>query len=342
MRPTTLILCVTFGLLALAGVWWLPRPSATQDLRGARGTAKVSRSPGQATEPGNPNSQAGNRGTGPVQPAVSSPASPIFDPATAPVSVRAVVDIRVQPFDRLQKARLLRKDLKHEELNALYAFLQERHLEDDGQSGHAYKNELMEALISQTVPATDLCEFLGKLYHDQDQNVVIRDYALQHVAALYERLQEPLPWPIAELQTQRKTLQGLLWEATTETDSSIAGTALLALNRLSESDNSLDRQRIGQTALTLAQDTNAGELARVTALQVCARQEVKEALPLLVQTIEKEADTSLRISAIGALGLLGGQAEIEFLQQIGEGDDSRLKPAVTLALRRVQQRISRL
>ena len=79
-----------------------------------------------------------------------------------------------------------------------------------------------------------------------------------------------------------------------------------------------------------------------TALQVCARLGVKEALPLLVQTAEQGGSASLRISAIGALGLLGGKPEMALLEKIAAGENARLAPVATAALRRIRERSGQL
>ena len=65
-------------------------------------------------------------------------------------------------------------------------------------------------------------------------------------------------------------------------------------------------------------------------------------LPLLVQTAEQGESASLRISAIGALGLLGGKPEMALLEKIIAGDNPRLAPVATAALRRLRERSGQL
>ncbi len=277
----------------------------------------------------------------PTKSHAASTTRPVFAPrgvdfSTAPLSIRPIVDLKQNIWDRQKRVRALGKYLKPDELQALCGFLMEKHDEYSDQRGHVLKSDLMDALCAQTTPPSDLSQVLAKVYHDKDQNEVIRDYVVQHFSILYERLAEELA---NRTVSQKTELQGLLWEAVTETDSSIAGTALLGLNRLTRSQPEFDRNRIGETALKLADDPNASELVRATALQVCAQLQVQAAVSLLMRAAKQQTDTPLRISAIGGLGLVGGKPELEFLQRIANENNPRLQPALTLAMQRVGQRL---
>jgi HEAT repeat protein len=223
------------------------------------------------------------------------------------------------------------KALSKPELEALYGFLLENHPEDDTQRGHALKSDLMDALCAQPILPPDLSQVLAELYHDPDQNVVIRDYAIQHLALFHERL-DALAWPASEMEAQRHPIQTVLWEALTETDSSIAGTALLALARSIKTDDADAQARLTIAALRLANDPAVSPLVRISAIQICAQAKVQAALPLLAQTAERDPNLALRISAIGALGTLGDRNAIELLNRIAQEQNPRLKPAVTKAL----------
>ena len=266
-----------------------------------------------------------------------------FDPAKAPESLRFTLDINEDSAARGRNIHLLSKSLKPEEIKAIIAFLLEKHEEDQNQVGHALKSDLMDLLTRQTSLSSELTQVFLDIYHDGSQNVVIRDYAIQHLATLYERFTEPVSWPASEVVLQEKAIRSVLWEALSEKDSSIAGTSLLALSRLSEGEGraDFDRTQIGREALTIAENSRNGELVRVAAVQVCGLQKNKAALPFLIKAIQSETDGSLRISAIGALGALGGQSEVPLLKEI-EKDGSRLKPAAALALRRINQRLGQL
>jgi HEAT repeat protein len=230
------------------------------------------------------------------------------------------------------------KDLSRPEVEALFGFLLEKHPEDDTQRGHVLKSDLMDALCAQSNLQPDLTKVLAELYHDLDQNVVIRDYAVQHLALLDERLTEGVSWSSSEIETQGQLIERLLWEASAESDSSIGGTALLALMRSLKTNDQLAQERLASTALRLANDRAISPLARISAIQVCGQIQVHAALPHLCRTAEQDSNFTVRISAIGALGQIGNANTVEVLKKIAREQNPRLDAAVTVALARLGQR----
>jgi HEAT repeat protein len=88
----------------------------------------------------------------------------------------------------------------------------------------------------------------------------------------------------------------------------------------------------------MAADNYSGELTHITAYQVCAQLKVAGSLPILVQAAEKGESISVRMSAIGSLGLLGGPDQIPYLESIVSGAEDRLKPAARHALDQIKAR----
>ncbi len=174
------------------------------------------------------------------------------------------------------------------------------------------------------------------MYRDQQQNEVIRDYAVQHMSAYYEQI------PSRDRTKTEQAVQDTLWEAVNETSDSIGGTALLALKRLSQEYTNFDQGKIATTALQMATDNNAGELTHITAYQVCAQLGTTDALPVVLQAAQNGETISVRMSAIGALGWLGGPDQIPFLNRLLQGDEERLKPAAQHALAQITLRQSQL
>jgi len=271
--------------------------------------------------------------------------------ATCPASIKPIVDTSHNFLHRqslvrsllqrslsTQEAKESPKDLSRPEVEAFFGFLLEKHPEDDTQRGHVLKSDLMDALCAQPNLQPDLTKVLAELYHDHDQNVVIRDYAVQHLALIDERLTEALSWSSSEIETQRQLIETLLWEASAETDSSIGGTALLALMRSLKTNDQPSQERLASTALRLANDPAISPLARISAIQVCAQIQVHAALPQLSRTAEQDSNLTVRISAIGALGHIGNVKTIEVLKKIAREQNTRLDTAVTVALARLGQR----
>jgi hypothetical protein len=334
MRTRVLIVILGLGLVAFAVLYWAKRENRSTDLRFHQTNATT---PPSLVQPQSP--QHGDATIPQTGPPTQS--TPSRSSEQVPASIRPIVALNNSPFERQSAARALPTNLRQDEVEAVYAFLREPHAEDGNQVGQVLKNDLMDALCAQTPLPIDLRTLFAEIYRDRNEDTVIRDYAIQHVALLFERLDDPPASQSSDVASAKQKLEQVLWEAAAETESGIAGTALLALGRLSQNDNSLERSRIASTAMHLAQDESASEATRISALQVCARLEARESLPLLVQSARRASTLSLQISAIGSLGFLGADPEVGLLKEILAGENPRLKPVASIALHRVQERLSK-
>jgi hypothetical protein len=233
----------------------------------------------------------------------------------------------------------LSHDLTSQELSALFSLLTEKQPEDHSQLGHVFKNDLMDLLCSQTIPSAQVFTSLSEVFDDPEQDPVLRDYALQHLAMLYERLDEPAITTVPALQAQRNAIQEHLWAALTEVHSSIAGTALLALSRLANHTHDFDPEKIAAESVTLASNSEASELVRITALQVGANYQLKELVPLASSLATTHSNRCLRISAIATLGSIGGGSDLPLIQALIVQGDPRLTAVAALARERIRERI---
>lgn len=223
--------------------------------------------------------------------------------------------------------------LTREQVETAFAVLQEIAPTDAEQGGHVAKNAVMNALNRQAGQATNALRLYAVIYRDPAQDVVIRDYALQHVYELYAQL---------EAGPLRQEAVELLHAAAAQSDSSIAGTAILALARLAATDPTVPQSAVSAAAFALAENRAANASARISALQVIGQFDAPQAVPLLVQTVKDESSIPLQLSAIGALGQVGGKNEVSLLRTIAEGENARLKPAAAGALRKIEQRLGTL
>jgi HEAT repeat protein len=187
---------------------------------------------------------------------------------------------------------------------------------------------MMDKLTAQAALPADVAQVLVAIYQDPAQDVVMRDYAVQHLNPAYVQ---------AGLE-QRTILQQALWSAVTETDSSIAGTALLALQNLAQDHKEIDPDTLGEAALNLAGDGRCGELSRITAVQVCGRMGLNQAAPLLLQLAQTAESVPLQIASIAALGDVGDEAARNNLRQLASQADPRLRPALETALKKMNKR----
>lgn len=237
--------------------------------------------------------------------------------------------IKPEELERLQMGMEERRELDFSQVQTAFKLLREVDPRDDSPLGHVRKNELMNALNRQSTLPGVIVDLYATIYRDPAQNEVIRDYAIQHVYEAYPKL------TAAKLKGDAISL---LREAADESASSTAGTAILALARLAQSNASLAKDEIVTTAFDLASNPSANPSARISALQVIGQLDAQAAVPLLVQTVQNGESVPMQLSAIGALGLVGGRTEIELLNGIAGGGNTRLKPAALTALERIRER----
>jgi hypothetical protein len=260
----------------------------------------------------------------PAQKALSAPVTS----ATGLERVRAVVsrDNTLSHRERVDALTAIQTPLTHPEVEALCQYLLTPARDEPKPHLEVWlRNEIMDRLVEVETLPPGVADVLIAVYRDPAQDIVSRDYAVQHMAPAHER---------ATAGDQRK-LQATLWQATGETDSSIAGTALLALLYASANSPSIDQEQIARTALRLATDGRCGELARITAVQVCGRLRAEQALPVVQQLAETAESIPLRIAATAALGDYASKSAMATLTRLAVTSDARQSAAVQAALHRV-------
>jgi hypothetical protein len=251
------------------------------------------------------------------------------------------------PAVRWAAVRGLGTHLSQGERAALYDYLRGHELDPPGPMRGVIKNDVILALKSQEPPPKELAGVLLSMFHDKAQDPVIRNYALQHLASWYERVAE------------RTQVLDALWAGTADIDASIQGTALIGLGRLVQANAAsqpspgtgsgsqpptpnrgpqLDTARLAAVASALATDSAANDVARLTALQVCAELGIKDVLPAAVSLAKGASGTPLRMSAVAAVGSLGGPEHAPLLNHLLSAQDPRIQAAARAALRRLEAR----
>ena len=100
-------------------------------------------------------------------------------------------------------------------------------------------------------------------------------------------------------------IRAALEDAALEVDSSIGGTAMLALARLSEIDPHVDRRRLSSRSASLVANPSARLSTRIAAAQLCGLLRVRSALPALLSlSADSSVPTPLRLAAAHAAGLV--------------------------------------
>jgi HEAT repeats len=273
-----------------------------------------------------------------IPPSTALVAPPIPGPVTtAPAPVPATVKAAVPAVsaatyaERVAKIHALPGNLSAQEIESLYAYLAAPATSPAGDRPREnwLRNEMMDKLVEAPVLPAGLVRLLVSIYQDPAQDVVMRDYAVQHMAPVYARAS-------AEEQV---LLQNALWQSVAETGSSIAGTGLLALSDLAPDHREFEPGKVGEVALKLAGDDRSGELSRITALQICGRLGLKEAAPLMLQVARTAGSIPLQIAAIAALGDVGNEEARAYLRQLAVQPEPRLLPALGTALRKLNERL---
>ena len=167
------------------------------------------------------------------------------------------------------------------------------------------------------------------LFSNKNEDVAVRDYAVQHLGEWY---------PSAPDQEQ---LQDIFWEATNEDDTTIAGTALLAIRKQSRLGETFDTERLHDEVLAIAQDEQANPLSRATAIRLAGDLRHPEVLPVVLEMAESEkASTVMRIAAIGAIGELGDASHVPFLEDLTQRAEDLFQPAIKQTLNKINERVN--
>lgn len=215
-------------------------------------------------------------------------------------------------------------------------------------SWHWAANEVMGILCNQVDPSSNLVPSLMAICRERQGDPVLRDYAIQHLASCFETGVPAVS--AAEGPVIRKQIVETLLDAANEKKEALSGTALQGLHRIVPDGESGDRPLAGSVkfafcsleqlrtiAFVLATAPDANHLARITALQICAQRRVYKILPEARMLAEdRTLPTSLRLSAIGAIGQLGAEEDKLVLLRV----KAELAPRLSKALQKATQRIS--
>jgi len=250
-------------------------------------------------------------------------------PAATPTSLNATTD----PGQAWQvRVALLRNSLRSEcgepEIRYLYELLAKGAPKGElPEHWYVIANELMNQLLIHDSDCERLSANLLRLLQDDHQPLVLRDYAVQHLATLLtpHSRQTPTgeaPQPPPEISTQ--ILRALVAAATDSAleQSSIPGTTLMMLINLVRSPGNVDCSQAVTAlkpwlSLALQDGSSISTPVRVSAVQaagVLAPQEFRPTLRRLAY--QENGQSSLRLPAIAAIAHCGEAADLQKLEQI--------------------------
>ena len=209
------------------------------------------------------------------------------------VSVRDLVgDSELSAADRVGALVEAPLDFSPDQVNQVFDVIQNGNppFGIEQQDWHWLVDELVSSMRANQVSPETLTTKLTEVYSDTEQDIVVRDYALQHLGHLIDEGGE------------KEEIQPVLEKATKETEGTIAGTALLALYHNQADGSASEQAQPAMEALAIAKDPDYSVTSRITALQVAAQTEPSATAAFALETIEQEnLPVSFRMAAIASL-----------------------------------------
>ena len=141
------------------------------------------------------------------------------------------------------------------------------------------KNQVMDELLNQPDISSDYGETMVSLYRDRGQDVLTRDFAVQHIGLYAQALQRRGVYDPASADS--RSLRAALFDAAAETRTIVAAAAFRAPADMAACDPHIDSRRLDVWLATCAGDASAAPAARVMAVHLCGERRVKSAIPAL-------------------------------------------------------------
>ena len=257
--------------------------------------------------------------------------SGLIDLISPPNSLQVVLNPRASIVDRVERVhRMGGETLSLEQINVLFEFSRNSAAREENIAALRYlKNEVFALLRVQALAQSNLATCFRSIVQDSAQDLVVRDYALQHMACWYGDGAD-------KTKKTKETIQSVLIETTTNR-TRLSGTALLGLHYASVADTTFNTNLVNRLALQIIADPSFCEASRITAIQICAERGITYALPVIDATVRGTADSVLKASAIAAIGKLGNQADLQYLRSLDP--QSYLQPAVRASVNRLSARL---
>jgi hypothetical protein len=184
---------------------------------------------------------------------------------------------------------------------------------------NAIKNQIMDKLLEQRVLPGDLGMKLTELFKNKKNDELLRNYSLQHFEPLLQ--QKVTRGIFLSDASDVVEVRSAFVSALDEKNNSIAGTALLGMERATALDPKLDRDLVSRKAVQYAGDSGCDVRTRIAAVEVCGVMKREDAITVVRELANKSDPVSLQVAAICTLGHIGGNSDIASLREIsGQGN----------------------
>lgn len=269
--------------------------------------------------------------------------------ANVPKRFDFLTDIHLPYQARLMQLRQISEGgISEPELQQLYELLQSPATRGElPEHWFVIANDIFALLLAHETQAERLTSQFLQVLRNTEQPDVMRDYAVQHLAAwLHPRSrwaqQTKLPEPQSE--QAKEVLLALAQSATDPRleQTSIPGTTLMMISDLARVPSGLDCQEAIAVLkpwlrLALQDGSSLSHPVRVSAVSAAGHLAPEEFRPVIRQIAYQElADASLRLPAIAALGKIGEEQDLASLQAI-----ARSSPALHYAAQEAATAVSR-
>lgn len=134
------------------------------------------------------------------------------------------------------------------------------------------KNQIMDELLNQAEIPSDYGATMVALYRDSSQDVVTRDFAVQHIGLCAQALERQGAYNPDS--TEAADCRAALFDAAKETQTIIAAAAFRALADIAEFDPKVNEARLDLVLINCVSDNEASVAARVMAVQICGERKV--------------------------------------------------------------------
>lgn len=168
------------------------------------------------------------------------------------------------------------------------------------------KNQVMDELLNQPQIPSDYGDVMIGLYRDKSQDVLTRDFAVQHIGLYAQALARRGEYD-ADAAELRK-LRAALFDAAGETRTIVAAAAFRALADIAVFDPLIDESRLDSLLVACVADAFSDPASRAMAVQLCGERRVRPSRPAL-EAISgiPSIPAVLRLSARRALALIDGK-----------------------------------
>jgi len=245
--------------------------------------------------------------------------------------------------DRMDAIESLTKTLDAESIDFLRAFLRIPFSKETGLSETGYnavKNDVMEVLMRQDVLINGLGTDLVEMFKASESDEVWRDYCVQFMADYYTKaLESQNSDNMVIIEAELTEIESAYFSALQETDLTVAGTALIGLDNVSQVDSRVNIDEAVQTASEMVNDSSIPDFNRLTALRICVTHGENETIrDTVTEIVQIGESTPLRIVAVTTLGDIGTAEDVTLLEELkASTEDKNLLNVIDKAIEKLSQ-----